>query len=311
MSARMGLADDLDRELARPAPASPDTEPDDPRIIRIHPERVTVLRDTYGVTPKTNKDVTGNGWRLAILVSEEPEQAPAEVRAKLEAALEVVAALDYDRMTGDEKEADDYVDARCSGSLSSLEFAGLLSLQWDRAWPFAHIEDEALPWASARAWIFRGHVVVTEDSDGHGAETASQREMVESDLASEPAASREALEALELRLRAEVDNDAPVTRDALEARLAHELLLGNEAQLLLGRPTTPEEKRRTREHIPHEVRLAVWKRDGARCVECSTDFDLQYDHIIPVSLGGATSAANLGPRFAFLVDHGPATPVRR
>jgi hypothetical protein len=258
---------------------------------------VTVLRDTYGVTPKTNKDVTGNGWRLAILVSEEPEQAPAEVRAKLEAALEVVAPrpplLGYDRVTGDEKEADDYVYARCSRSLSSLELAGLLSLQWDRAWPFAHIEDEALPWASARAWIFRGHVVVTEDSDGHGAETASQREMAESDLASEPAASREALEALELRLRAEVDNDAPVTRDALEARLAHELLLGDEAQLLLGRPTTPEEKRRTREHIPREVRLAVWTRDDARCVECSTDFDLQYDHIIPVFLGGATSAANL------------------
>ncbi len=184
MSAPMGLADDLDRELARPAPASPDTEPDDPRIIRIHPERVTVLRDTYGVTPKTNKDVTGSGWRLAILVSEEPEQAPAEVRAKLEAALEVVAPrpplLGYDRVTGDEKEADDYVNARCSRSLSSLELAGLLSLQWDRAWPFAHIEDEALPWASARAWIFRGHVVVTEDSDGHGAETASQREMAES-----------------------------------------------------------------------------------------------------------------------------------
>jgi 5-methylcytosine-specific restriction endonuclease McrA len=28
-------------------------------------------------------------------------------------------------------------------------------------------------------------------------------------------------------------------------------------------------------------------------VECGSDFDLQYDHVIPHSLGGASMAANL------------------
>jgi HNH endonuclease len=48
-----------------------------------------------------------------------------------------------------------------------------------------------------------------------------------------------------------------------------------------------------RRAIPRDVRLEVWERDGGRCVECATDFDLQFDHVIPVALGGATTAANL------------------
>jgi 5-methylcytosine-specific restriction endonuclease McrA len=48
-----------------------------------------------------------------------------------------------------------------------------------------------------------------------------------------------------------------------------------------------------REPIPRDVRLAVWRRDGGRCVECDGDFELQYDHVIPFSMGGASSVENL------------------
>jgi hypothetical protein len=45
--------------------------------------------------------------------------------------------------------------------------------------------------------------------------------------------------------------------------------------------------------IPREIRRAVFERDGGKCAECGSTFDLQYDHVIPVALGGATTVENL------------------
>jgi 5-methylcytosine-specific restriction endonuclease McrA len=45
--------------------------------------------------------------------------------------------------------------------------------------------------------------------------------------------------------------------------------------------------------IPQEVKSEVWQRDGGKCVECGDSHYLEFDHIIPLSRGGATSATNL------------------
>lgn len=63
------------------------------------------------------------------------------------------------------------------------------------------------------------------------------------------------------------------------------------AHAVLAASTSPAARKR--EPIPREVRKAVWERDKGRCVECDTDFDIQYDHIIPFSMGGADTVENL------------------
>jgi 5-methylcytosine-specific restriction endonuclease McrA len=53
------------------------------------------------------------------------------------------------------------------------------------------------------------------------------------------------------------------------------------------------ESAQRREPIPRAVRLTVFERDGGRCVECGSAFEIQYDHVIPLALGGANTAENL------------------
>jgi 5-methylcytosine-specific restriction endonuclease McrA len=48
-----------------------------------------------------------------------------------------------------------------------------------------------------------------------------------------------------------------------------------------------------REPISDEVKMHVWKRDGGRCVNCGSKINLEFDHIIPVSMGGSNTARNI------------------
>lgn len=45
--------------------------------------------------------------------------------------------------------------------------------------------------------------------------------------------------------------------------------------------------------IPQDVKVAVWQRDGGRCRQCGAQQYLEFDHIIPLSKGGASTINNL------------------
>ena len=51
--------------------------------------------------------------------------------------------------------------------------------------------------------------------------------------------------------------------------------------------------RKGREPIPQEVKLMVWQRDGGRCVDCQSQDDLEFDHVIPLAMGGSNTERNL------------------
>ena len=53
-----------------------------------------------------------------------------------------------------------------------------------------------------------------------------------------------------------------------------------------------KEETRSR-HISQSVKDKVWNRDGGRCIECGSNEDLEFDHIIPHSKGGANTYRNI------------------
>lgn len=57
--------------------------------------------------------------------------------------------------------------------------------------------------------------------------------------------------------------------------------------------TKDENQELRREQIPKDLMDRVWNRDNGKCVECGSKENLEFDHIIPFSKGGATTYRNL------------------
>ncbi len=47
--------------------------------------------------------------------------------------------------------------------------------------------------------------------------------------------------------------------------------------------------------IPDDLKQYVWQRDRGRCRcrQCGSNIELQFDHLIPLAFGGATTEQNL------------------
>ena len=66
------------------------------------------------------------------------------------------------------------------------------------------------------------------------------------------------------------------------------------------RPPTPRSGPAARDTIPAEVKRQVWERDQGRCAwigpdgrRCGSTFMLEFDHIEPAALGGASTVDNV------------------
>jgi hypothetical protein len=56
---------------------------------------------------------------------------------------------------------------------------------------------------------------------------------------------------------------------------------------------SPSKSEAGRDHIPERIRNEVWRRDGGKCAECGSVYNLEFDHVIPVAKGGSNTARNL------------------
>lgn len=64
------------------------------------------------------------------------------------------------------------------------------------------------------------------------------------------------------------------------------------AQATVAMGATPRSSS-VRRAIPDDLKQYIWTRDEGRCRSCGSTTELQYDHIIPLKMGGSSNAENL------------------
>jgi hypothetical protein len=70
-------------------------------------------------------------------------------------------------------------------------------------------------------------------------------------------------------------------------------LRGREPEQVIAPPAPPPVGVRARRSIPQDVKISVSARDGGRCRQCGSTAQLHFDHVIPISRGGANTVANI------------------
>lgn len=70
----------------------------------------------------------------------------------------------------------------------------------------------------------------------------------------------------------------------VKVKLAHAHALMEQAAVL-DAPRRPS--------IPTDVKILVWQRDKGQCVICGSNRDLEFDHVIPLTMGGSNTARNI------------------
>lgn len=105
--------------------------------------------------------------------------------------------------------------------------------------------------------------------------------------------------------KAEFLKNQAIEEDLLEKEVIKQQLIEKERKKRLHKEALQEliesgeifnsfiNKNGNREPIPQDVMDKVWNRDGGKCVKCGSQENLEFDHLIPVSKGGATTYRNM------------------
>jgi len=137
---------------------------------------------------------------------------------------------------------------------------------------------EIIRQADAREAMLRERQQLEAQEMALAARDKARRDTVAAEREAEAAAKRK--EGLELIAKAK----------AVEAERKHRADVAWAERVLAGEES---DRRPGRAHIPIAVRHSIWQRDGGRCKGCRSSEKLEYDHIIPVSLGGSSTERNL------------------
>lgn len=79
----------------------------------------------------------------------------------------------------------------------------------------------------------------------------------------------------------------------LKAKLSEKLRLDGEFVSSMSIEVLKSTKSKRTRTITQNVKDRVWNRDGGKCVQCDSNENLEFDHIIPFSKGGANTYRNI------------------